>query len=952
MPEPRKNPMSVRNVEVGFFAGTTMREVNTIARGLICRNNRIALSEFVGRDILFDSDGHPPRDVPLILDSSIDPDRLFSVDEFVLAALPTDEESLVKAEKEGKLCFVEQGWYQNPGVSLENLGASGDPRIGYTLGLINQAILQARFGKRIGQLISHDRPGKLLLAGLDAEGEPACLVVINLYLTTVGGMGNGSVLYLCKKVKAYAIEYGARAKTVLHVLFRGDLPVRDQDQADINEMNFLKTVRAHLTGQYVDPVTGSVQPCPFDLVFLQSNRNCNGRLPSLDRLKAHEAHRLLNLSGRPLGEVIRRRMTDMESWDFDDNGDPHAGFTMAVSYLGWDRQRIIAYCTSLAASVLARKLAGKQETADARQEALVLADMHGVVESEEDYRLTSRITNPEEFKGESVIQRLRSNFVDRTEGTGGLERANVLAETITAISSTDSSSVYEPAMKAEAEKILNKTMEDLASYIRRHLSGHISSEDQTGQLKVLAVLTCYRQIVQGSYEAVTQKSHQIQQFLRPHEDVVNNALEELERVRNRSWLWRFFHPFLPKTIADCLQRSGLVFLECQLQMLMCRIAAQDLLERLMDFLDGKLAELGMLKQNLDHIFALCKQQAERLATRPSTFDIPLGFDLVNESSLNESFGRTVTEHSGPKGFAKDLVTRFLSEHGSLSVLLGKDPDEIEQALKQICWGVFEPVIKQTDVVSEFKKRYPSERTQLRFLRQMVLQSEGRVLTVGELGRPIPWLKCITVPDSDYLDWINGLIQKADPKPGRWEVVVDNNKDAISVVQLRGGISLTPLIASRERDLVKRVGWPKILSRAIDRSVAMMAPPNPDNRKLRRIFAKAFVTGQLCYDSGRGFSLRFSDNDEPVLLGEEGKAAMDTLRRKWPYIVRIESTFAHHVVLDDTAVARRVEHLPVSSGQGSDPRLDLIDDTAVCDVKEQMSLLVPWARRLRVNVGKS
>lgn len=943
-----KSPLRYAIQHLCVFTGTTSRCLATIERAIVHKNGYIALPDLANRTIFFDYECHPPADVAAQLD--VDADDLFGPHEFVAAVLPTDPESLDKAEADGIFSLLPEGWHHQLGASLANLGSSGDQRVGYVLAVLSDRAFRTKLGKCLGHCVNHDRPGQQLLQGLDAEDGSTHLVAVNLYATAVGGMA-GSIFHFLTNVRADALNYGIRTKTVLHLLLAGDLPV-NRDQR-INQVNILKTLRAYASSQCVNPLTGNIQERP-DILFLQSNQNNHGSLSSLERFISHEAHCQNALWNSPASIHIHERLVDIENSTFDEYGDPMSSFTISVSDIRRGSERILAHNSNMAASLLAEVLASDAQQAKANQEALALARMDTVLESEEECQLTSSILTPEEFKGESLIQHLRSNISDRIEGTSGIERANAMAEAINSISSTDFTTVFQPAMNRQAGKVLQQATDRLNSCIRQSLSGHSGSEkDEKCYLGVLPVLSSYRRLIQASREAVTEKISQLQQFAQPHQDVANGALEELQRFREYSWFRRLFHPFLPGRIADCLETSGRVYIESQLQILACRVAIDALLDKLIDFLDGKLAELEMLRQNLKQVFASCKQQAERWAAKPTILETPLGFDLVTPQYLNESFNQIIVETGGKEGLVSYLFTRFLSNYQSFSCLLGKSTDEIEHVLKQTCQDYFKPIVEQTDVVAEFKRLYPDRHRQLRFFRQLVWQSEGRILPVGEgsRNRDVSWLKFVTVPSGDYLEWARELIEKADPKPGKWQVIIDNRSEVISVIQLRGGLSLTPIIT--RQDLPEPDGWEEMVARAIDRVTAMMPPPNPNDRQLRRVFAKAIITGQLLYDDAAGFSLAFSDKD-PIQLGKQPRDATEKLRRHWPWIVRIESTFGHQVVLDDKAVAKRIDQLDIdkNSAQGhADPRLGLIDELAISDLKKQLELLKPWAIRLRVNVKR-
>ena len=942
-----KSPLRYPIQHIDVFTGTTSRCLATIERALVHENGYIALPDLAGTTVVFDYECHPPVDVASQLD--VDADDLFGPHEFVAAVLPMDPESLNKAEANGIFSLLPEGWYRQLGASLTNLGATGDQRLGYTLAVLSDSAFRTRLGKCLGHCVKHDRPGQRLLKGFDAEDESAHLVAVNFYGTAVGGMA-GSIFHFLTNVKTDALNYGIRAKTVVHLLLAGDLPV-NRDQR-INQVNLLKTLRAYASGEYDDPVSGQIQERP-DILFLQSDQNGHGSLSSLERFISHEAHCQNALWNSPSSIQIHERLVDIENRSFDEYGDPLVGFTISSSDIHRDNKKIAAHHSNMAASLLAEALVSGAQPARANQEALALARMDGVLESEEDCQLTGSLLAPEEFKGESLVQHLRSSVSDSIEGTTGMERANAMAERLNTISSTDFPVVFQPAMNQQAEKILRQAIDRLNLCIRQSLSGHSGSDKyEKCYLGVLSVLLSYRRLIQASREAVTEKISQIQQFGQPHQTAANSALEQLQQVREYSWFRRLFHLFLPGRIADCLETSGRVYLESQLQVLACQIAIDAVLDKLIDFLDGKLSELGMLKQNLKQVFASCKQQAERWASKPTTLDTPLGFDLVTKVYLDESFNRIAAETGGKEGLVNHLFTRFLSKYRSFSCLLGKSPDEIEQALKQTCQAYFKPIIEQTDVVAEFKRLYPDRNRQLRFVRRLVLQSEGSILTAGESGRDIVWQKFVTVPSSDYRDWAGDLVEKVDRKPGKWQVIIDNRTDVISVIQLRGTVSLTPIIA--RQDLPEPQGWEEMVARAIDRVTAMMPPPNPNDRQLRRIFAKAVITSQLLYDDVAGFSLTFSSK-EPIRLGKQPRAAGEKLRRRWDWIVHIESTFGHQVVRDDKEVAKRIDQLEIdrnSAQAHADPRFGLIDDTAISDLKKQMDLLKSWALRLRVNVKRT
>jgi hypothetical protein len=443
------------------------------------------------------------------------------------------------------------------------------------------------------------------------------------------------------------------------------------------------------------------------------------------------------------------------------------------------------------------------------------------------------------------------------------------------------------------------------------------------------------------------KIGQIQQLAQPHEEIVNTACEELQRMRNLSGFRRWLNAFRIRRISACLQTSGLSYLRCRLEISACTIAVQQLLDKLIDFVDDRLAELSLMRQNLRQVHASSRQLADHEAARPTVSSMMLGPDLVDEEYLRDFFDGGVAAHDGPENFVHDLTARFLSQYGSLSCLAGKPPDEIEQILGRLCREAFEPRLEQRDVMTELQRCYPNESKQRQLFQQAVRQSEGRVRTVGENDEEVVWTKFGTAPNNDYAERIQSIVAKVDDKPGQWHMLIDGNHDAVSVIQIRTNISLQSIIDGLELPDDSDT-WEQIIELAVDPFTAITEPPNPNDRQIRRAFAKAIITEQLVYDTARGFELRFN-GQEPVQLDKDAKEAGRALARWWPYVVRIGTTFGHHIVVDDGDVAVRIEQL--SSLSREDPRSALIDTRAIEEVKRQFDLLIDRARRLRTAVKK-
>jgi hypothetical protein len=932
---------------VALILGSEQRNLEALRRSLTHKNNGTNHHES-NECALFDSRRTVSVGNHVLSDREQDANDLFSSDEFIDAILPKDAASLARHEEEGTFSRMAKDWYKNPKAILDDYGAGGQPSTGYTMASVTKTSWLPILKKIFGRCVDHGK--RLLGAAKGVANDVVYRLLVHVRCSAPGGMGSGAAIKVPDYVQEVTADYQVSPKLILDILLRGDLPVKDQQKADINQVNLLKYVRAIASGEHVDPITGNVAKNPFNIVFLQSNQNCHGRFASLEQLLIHEAYRQNIMWNGSLSLKVRERLIDIENVSFDKYGDPLIGYSASVSGIWRDSETITDYCVDRAVGMIADVLVRKADTGQAQNDAVAFARMHGVVESQDESHLTSRILTPAEFNGESSIQRLASNFATRIKGGRGIDRARAMAETITSIKGVEFATVYEAAMVKDALKTSGDVIIAMDEAIRQRSSAHTDSQDSIGSYSdIPALLTGYKRVLAVSIQAVTAKVGPLQEASQLHQDAVNQALSQLSQVDQMSWWGRLRNYFLIREISSCLEESGLAWLTLELQILACK-AASHVLDKQTEYVDGKIMHFTVYDQDLRHISSASKQRAQRLAQRKTGYDAAPFFELENQGYLENFFIEKVAADGGEDAFTGNLIARLINNQKSLTVLPGKDAAEIEKILKEVCREVFEPITTNMDVVTEFKKVFPDPKKQIKIMRSLILQSEGSVHTVGEAGTDIVWLKFVTVPTEDDVKWVREIIEKADPKAGVVEIIVDGDSTTIKILQLRGGISLSHLIA--KSDFTEPDDWEKMVAYAVDRTTALMVPPNPTNRQLRLVIAKAIVTGQLIWDDHKGFGLSLKEHGE-IWLAHTAADAVEKLRRCWRHLVRIETTFTHHVFLNDVLVTDRVENLDseLTSKTTTDDRISLIDATAIADVKKQLEFLIPWTQRLHAGVRK-
>jgi hypothetical protein len=931
----KKFGLCVSNI-VDLVAGSSVRSIAAGTRLLLLKNT--ADTDLHVQCILFDwKSGHGPDEMALM--SAAEVDGLFAPGEHVAAVLRNDPEFFAKAEREGLLRYLPENLSLNPGASLDNTGGCGNTRVGITLAIVNAPFLIKKQACAIQNAIAHERQDRLVLRGQGLESR-ATRVALRCRFSTAGATGNGATYWFLKEGAHIASDNsGVRTKVVLDGIIRANLATADTARADLNELTLLKYLRAQASGYYVDPETGQVTPCSFDLLFLSSSQNCHGTMRTLDELLSHEAWSDFIFWHTSAGAKSRERLSDIENWEFDSYGDPHPVFTRSGAFISCSRQRLQDYCCNQGAALFATSLLAEGNMANTRKQASGLARLYGIIESDQDNQITADMLKPDDFD-EYVPDRAKASLADRLEGTRGLQRAATAADAVKNMRSSDIPETFEPLIKKQAGIKLHTVREKLDALSNQYMR-RLSGRWELGQ-----ILAFLKLVAESSQQAIMGKINNLQELIKPHEEILTEASEQLQQLEESSWLHRVYNGLLIGRIAASLEESGQAGINFELQIAACMTAIEDFLTPLVEYLDRKLAWLSAWGQKLQLLSQSFKQKADNITQESTSLSSPPGFELTTAEYLQNQFSQYLSQLGDKKGFALDLLSRLLTNYDSLAGLPEASTQECEEVFTSVCNNVFTPMVSHMDVVSEFKRLYPDPHTQEKIFEQVILRSEGRLSTTGEVNQQKSWLKIVSVPASEYAEWARQCCEKVDKKAGKWEIAVHSDPDTITVMQLRGDISLTPFIKRLEPPDDPE-HWAKTVSRAPDPPSALMVGPNPTPRQFRRVLAKAIAADLLTVDNNGCFVLK-CPRGKTLALGKDYESAEQKLQPQWRLLAFIESTFGHCIVLAEEQIMSRLEGLQKKvrlAESNFDKRLCLIDPTAVQEVLTQLGLIAPWARRL-------
>ena len=863
---------------------------------------------------------------------------------FIPALKLTNKASLEQAEKDGLITIPADGWHDLLRQAGDDDGAGGSPREGRERASIHGQKLYDHVYRLIQQVIAYEKRfqeiGKGNKLGIGR-------IPIHICASAVGGMGSGSLLwFLTQCVARCARDNGVEAKVVVELLCLGNLQTHDTHLARLNQLTGLKTLRAYSTGTFVDAATNSIMPIPFEQVRLYANINNRGSITSLKRLASHGAH--LNHFSRntPAGSDSEEREPDIASWGYGRFEDPMCGFTASTGAIHLKRSRLLDCCQYETSAMLAQGLLIEGDSGQVLKEATSLAHSCSLVESEEQSQLTALVSRPDELGGESVYARAEQSLVDRTSRARGHRGLLLLSETIQSIRDNDILSVFAPPMSTKAQAIVETAGEALGKHLARTL------RKPQGLWEAIKFLQFLQMILERSQRAITEKANEMQEYLLPHEEVLADAVEQLQELVQQNWFRKSISFQQRRAISRILDESGRAAISCQLQIVACNIAIQNVLLPLADLIERKLARLVSTRQRLLELAQHCRNMAAAKANEPDVFDVPVGVELATPVYIDAWFGRYVARSGGSENLAAALRGEFLQQYESFACLTEMSMQEIEEALGRLCRAEFESAVAHLSVLTEFRQVYPDEQTQQQIMAELIGQTEGRLLMEAEVNKTIHFVKTANVPSVEDVEWAGKMLAHADPKPGKWQVAVNPvDPDTFSIAQMRGQISLTPFIKRLELPDTFET-WKRLVATAADPVAAIGVGPNPTKRQFRRVLTKAIVAGLLTVEEKGCYSFRSSANEE-WLLGKDTAAVHEKLQPCYRQLVFMESYFASQLVDHEKQIVGQLEQMKAQlqgKDQPADPLLRLTKVEAIDECLQQIQLLRPWAAQMR-NVRK-
>jgi hypothetical protein len=314
-------------------------------------------------------------------------------------------------------------------------------------------------------------------------------------------------------------------------------------------------------------------------------------------------------------------------------------------------------------------------------------------------------------------------------------------------------------MRGKAQAIVAAAEKALAERLEQFL------RKPEGIWETIRILQLVLLILERSQKAIAEKSSELQEYQAPHEQVLAEAGEQLQRFSEQG-RWRRLVNFQQlRSITTALEQSGRAAIDYGLQIAACTIAIESVLLPLSDLVQHKLARLVSARQRFGELAQHYRNMANSRAEEPIVFEVPIGLEIVTPEYVKAWFADHVARCGGLESFIASLQGRFLEEYTSLAALADASFEEMERAFAGICRTPFEPAAANTNVLAEFRRVFP-EHAHQKICADVIGRGEGRLLIEGEVNKAIAWVKTANVPNAADTEWVAKLLEKADRKGGQ------------------------------------------------------------------------------------------------------------------------------------------------------------------------------------------
>jgi hypothetical protein len=860
---------------------------------------------------------------------------------FLPAQVP-DADSLERLEAEGRFAFTDRDWATKEGQAGHAAGSGGDPRFARALFECILPRVRKALADAMEAFLDYRRQEEKLTHS-NREPDDGILRIIIIYATP-GGFGPGVHHSLKREIADLASQHGVNVRLLILGLGLGTLAPINPAQGALNEHAFLVHAQADKVTDLDYTRDGDQQWAPVAESFLLvTNQNHHGAIPTLARLQHLVGTFLFLYTFTDVGRLLEERVIDVEKAQAsDDHGGPCSVSTFGEAEIHIDTDRLLAYLGAQQLENLCETLLREPpDRRSVRQAALRDARAMGVVEAQDEPMASRRVARLEGFSGVDVFERILNVFEGRLRDLQGF--ALCLAQPRARLW----------ALSVELEKNLAPAVRQAC---RHHCQQAVAALRQTsaslmtqmdGIRRAQGYLADLRAIVEQSARTNDDAARAIAESLRPGQETLAGLETELERLAAAGAFVRFFLPWRIRRLTTTYRLHAQTDLRGQAAVALRNALSEHLFRPLLAAIGEEAARLDGHIARLEAIRDRARAKLKDLADQPAERLVAVGIELVTREFLAKRTAALFDALGGAETLSRRTFQAFLEGVGSLHILAERNLDEIEAALVPLCEALFKDTVRAMDVLTTFREEFPNPAKQREVVEQLVHEAAGRVLTTGEAGRPINWIKIVGLGEATGTEWFQDLLRSADREPGEWLTCNHGDPRTVVLVMYRSEISMDGLLRNlRHRRPIPAGG---LTARDGPDPITYLLPSvRPEPPELSATIVRGLVAGAV--RCGEGLLTSLDADTGEVRLGEDPQAARTTLRRSYPTRTRLTVAFVRALVRSRDDVLARLKDLRTALVTDNGGFVGLIDEEAIRTVERDVEILWPFLKRLPPQKG--
>jgi hypothetical protein len=855
-------------------------------------------------------------------------------DEFIGIKLP-DNDSLVKAELNGKLWMMKPHWHQNPGIVCDNSGTGGNQRNGAALWSLSENTVRQKINIALRELRDYQSQQQRIDI---TDGTKSVVNTIPVIVcgTELGGMASSGIDDVCRIAgqEAHALKCDVRITRLSLVL--GCINPTDREMAARNELLALKRLQVYREGSYMAPIGDAKIHRPIcDSVIMLSDSNNDGNINGLDALYSTAANYIFYLLSTPMGHVLRERAVDIEENLLkDDLGGTLSVSTASISKIHIDLPRVIEYCKCRLMTILYDWFLKPYQDVHASKDAVAVAESAKIVETLTQNTTLDRILSFTGLCGADVRQHMTMLFSNLVAGVKrGITGCTELAQASKQIIEVELSKKMPVQIQAEAEQMAGHFAKLVSQRIDIYLDAHDGvSRTKIFLDKLVEIINDLEHCNNSKFDRAIAKSKNISTMLANGHDMLarlrkRHSFIQAISIFKKSAIKRIFRVYTDLAIKNSLECEGRTILKNQLiPLLRTAVTSQSV------YVQGIAGKIQVCRDEM-------AKEAHRLKTMSSVLMVPIGLELARPKFLDRQLESIVTSDGGIDELLKKLYQQFCETIGSLKTF-GTDEPIKHDGMLNYCAKLAEQNVTHLNAIDVFRQECQSKLKQR--IEMAVKESRGRLRVSGEGGDIIPMIKLIGVCDRSSGEWIVKIANEVDPHSGDWQIVETKDPNSIVFIQQRSRVSLTRIIQECRQfwkepsDLNLRVQF------GSDPIVSLAPGADCSNSEMDAVIAMGLSTGHIKEEAS---GVMLNHHDDPVLIGRSLPQIREYFRNEYHELIAVYCGFIKGLIATGQ---NAIKQLDVIAGRTNCKLVSELGIDAFANIRAIADALMPHLRRIKKN----